>query len=71
MPLIPALWRQRQVDLWVQGQPSLQSEFQDSQGYAEKSCLDKNKTKQNKKKKQKYKSKQTNKKNPVYKTIGI
>ena len=28
-PLIPALGRQKQVDLWVQGQPGLQSEFQD------------------------------------------
>jgi hypothetical protein len=47
MPLIPALERQRQVDFWVQGQPSLQSEFQDSQGYTEKPCLKKqNKTKQ-------------------------
>jgi hypothetical protein len=27
--------------LWVRGQPSLESEFQDSQGYAEKSCLQK------------------------------
>jgi hypothetical protein len=35
-PLIPALGRQRQVDFWVQGQPGLQSEFQDSQGYTEK-----------------------------------
>jgi hypothetical protein len=33
MPLIPALGRQRQVDFWVWGQPGLQSEFQDSQGY--------------------------------------
>jgi hypothetical protein len=50
MPLIPALGRQRQVDFWVQGQPGLQSEFQDSQGYTEKPCLEKtkNKTKQNK-----------------------
>jgi hypothetical protein len=47
MPLIPALERQRQADFWVQGQPGLQSEFQDSQGYTEKSCLE-NKT--NKKK---------------------
>jgi hypothetical protein len=38
-PLIPALGRQSQVDFWVQGQPSLQSEFQDSQGYTEKPCL--------------------------------
>jgi hypothetical protein len=39
MPLITALRRQRQVDLEVQGQPGLQSEFQDSQGYTEKPCL--------------------------------
>jgi hypothetical protein len=37
--LIPALGRQRQVDFQVQGQPSLQSEFQDSQGYTEIPCL--------------------------------
>jgi hypothetical protein len=40
--LIPALWRQRQVDFWVQGQPCLQSEFQDSQSYTEKPCPKKN-----------------------------
>jgi hypothetical protein len=40
-PLIPALERQRQVDFWVWGQPGLQSEFQDSQGYTEKPCLEK------------------------------
>jgi hypothetical protein len=46
MPLIPALRRQRQVDFLVQGQSGLQSEFQDSQGYTEKHCLQKqNKTK--------------------------
>ena len=39
MPLIPALGRQKQVDFWVQGQPGLQSEFQESQGYTEKPCL--------------------------------
>jgi hypothetical protein len=38
-PLIPALGRQRQADFSVQGQPDLQSEFQDSQGYKEKPCL--------------------------------
>jgi hypothetical protein len=42
-PLIPALGRQRQADFWVQGQPGLQSEFQDSQGYTEKPCLGKKK----------------------------
>jgi hypothetical protein len=47
MPLIPALGRQRQADFWVRGQPGLQSEFQDSQGYSEKPCLEKQKTKQN------------------------
>jgi hypothetical protein len=42
-PLIPALGRQRQADFWVPGQPGLQSEFQDNQGYAEKPCLEKTK----------------------------
>jgi hypothetical protein len=37
--IIPALGRQRQVDLCVLGKPGLQSEFQDSQAYAEKTCL--------------------------------
>jgi hypothetical protein len=48
-PLIPALGRQRQVNFLVQGQPGLQSEFQDSQGYTEKPCLEKTKTKNKKK----------------------
>jgi hypothetical protein len=38
-PLILALGKQKQVDLWVPGRFGLQSEFQDSQGYLEKSCL--------------------------------
>jgi hypothetical protein len=50
-PLISALGKQRQADFWVWGQPGLQSEFQDSQDYTEKPCLEKtkkqNKTKQN------------------------
>ena len=50
MPLISALRRQRQVNFRVQGQPGLQSEFQNSQGYTEKPCLEKPK-KQNKTKK--------------------
>ena len=33
LSLIPALGRQRQADFWVRGQPGLQSEYQDSQGY--------------------------------------
>jgi hypothetical protein len=52
MPLIPALGKQRQADFWVQGQPGLQSEFQDSQDYTEKPCLEK--TKNQKKKILKY-----------------
>jgi hypothetical protein len=44
-----ALGRQRQANFWVWGQPGLQSKFQDSQGYTEKPCLKKQKTKQNKK----------------------
>jgi hypothetical protein len=42
-------------DFWVRGQPGLQSEFQDSQGYTEKPCLEKNpqnKTKQKQTRKQ-------------------
>jgi hypothetical protein len=43
MLLIAALGRQRQGDFWVWGQPDLQSEFQDSQGYTEKPCFKKKK----------------------------
>ena len=50
-PLIPALGRQRQADRQIsefEAKPGLQSEFQNSQGYEEKPCLEKqNKTKQN------------------------
>jgi hypothetical protein len=49
-PLIPALGRQRQADFWVRGQPGLQSEFQDSQGYTEKPCLEKQTNKQKRQK---------------------
>jgi hypothetical protein len=35
----------RQADFWVRGQPGLQSELQDSQGYTEKPCLEKTKKK--------------------------
>ena len=31
----PRTWGQKQADFWVQDQPGLQSEFQDSQGYRE------------------------------------
>jgi hypothetical protein len=50
-PLIPALGRQRQADFWVPGQPGLQSEFQDSQSYTEKPCLEKPKENNNNKNK--------------------
>jgi hypothetical protein len=43
--LIPALGRQRQADFWDRGQPGLQGEFQDSQGYTEKPCPEKPKKK--------------------------
>jgi hypothetical protein len=51
----PNTW-EAEVDrsLWVRGQPSLQSEFQDSQGYTEK--LSQNKTKRNKKWNQSWKT---------------
>jgi hypothetical protein len=40
----PGTWgAEAGVDPWVQGQPALQSEFQDSQGYTEKPCLEKSK----------------------------
>jgi hypothetical protein len=35
VPLVSVLRRQRQMNLYIQGQPGLQSEFQDSQGYTE------------------------------------
>ena len=59
MPLIPAVGRQRQEDFWVQGQSGLQSEFQDSQGYIEKPCLEntnKQKTQNNNKNQQQKKN---------------
>jgi hypothetical protein len=49
------------MDFWVRGQPGLQSEFQDSQGYTEKLCLTKPKPNQTKPKQNKKTQKQTNK----------
>ena len=49
----PSNWEVEQADFWVRGQPGLQSEFQDSQGYTEKTCLKKTKTKTNKQNKTK------------------
>ena len=40
MPIIPAPRKQKQVDFWFWVQPGLQSEFQDSQSYTEKPCLE-------------------------------
>jgi hypothetical protein len=37
----PSTWEADTGDLWVLDQPDLQSNFQDSQGYTEKSCLEK------------------------------
>lgn len=50
LPLIPALerQRQRQVDLWVQGQAVLQRQFQNSQGYTEIPVLKNKQTIKNK-----------------------
>jgi hypothetical protein len=61
MPLIPALGRQRQVDFEIQCQPGLQSEFQGSQGYTEKSCFKKKKKKKKPKKKKNPKTSTTTK----------
>ena len=43
MPLIPAFERQRQADLWVPGQPGLQSEFQEGQPELHRETLSQNK----------------------------
>jgi hypothetical protein len=51
-----SIGRQRQAGFWVRGQPGLQSEFQDSQGYTEKPCLKKQNKKQNKTKQTKQKA---------------
>jgi hypothetical protein len=41
MSLIPVLGRQRQGDIRTQSQLRLHREFQDSKGYTEKPCLEK------------------------------
>jgi hypothetical protein len=64
-PLIPALGRQRQVDLWVWGQPGLHSEFQDSQDYTEKPCLEKTRKQKNPKQTNKQKKKAGDLEQPV------
>ena len=61
-PLIPALRRHRQADLGVRGQPGLQSEFQNSQRYTEKPCVQRNKNKNKKKTETKTKTNKQTKK---------
>ena len=59
MPLVPVLRKQSQADLWVQDQPGLQKEFQDSQGYTEKPCLEKRKRKRKRKEERKRRKKRS------------
>ena len=49
----PSTQEAESVDFWVQGQPGLQSEFQESLGYTEKPCLKKTKKENNNNKKKK------------------
>ena len=53
----PSIWEAEEGNFWVRGQPGLQREFQDSQGYTEKPCLEKPK---NQKQTNKQKSKSLN-----------
>jgi hypothetical protein len=46
----PSTWEAEAGGFLSRGQPGLQSEFQDSQGYTEKPCLEKPKTKTKQKK---------------------
>ena len=52
----PSNWEEKVGDFWVQSQPGLQRELQDSQGYTEKP-VSKNSKKKKKKKKKKFKKK--------------
>ena len=56
-PFFPEFGRQRQEDFCVPCQPALQSEFQDSQGYTEKTMSPKTTTKEKMKSKKKGKCK--------------
>ena len=47
----PNTWRQKQADFWVWGQPGLQSDFQDIQGYTEKPYIKKQQQQQKQKQK--------------------
>ena len=57
----PSTWEAEAGEFWVQVQPGLQIEFQDSQDYTEKPCLEKpNQTKLIQTKQNKTKQKQVN-----------
>ena len=45
-----SIWEAEAGDFWAGGQTGLQSEFQDSEGYTEKPCLEKRKKKKKEKK---------------------
>lgn len=47
--LIPTIGRQKQMDLWIQGQPGLHSAIQESSGYIMRLWLKKKKKKEAKK----------------------
>ena len=65
MPLVLALRE-------VQGQPGLQSQFQDSQGYTEKSCLkNNNNNKQNKQKEYFIRNMNISKDNDIFNSLLI
>jgi hypothetical protein len=72
----PSPWEAEAVDFLVRDQDGLHSEFQESQGYTEKPCLEKQTTKQNpqnpktpKTKTNKNPTKQTNKTTTTMKTL--
>jgi hypothetical protein len=50
----PSTWEAEAGGFWVWGQPGLQSEFQDSQGYTVKPCPEKKQKKRKKEKKKKH-----------------
>jgi hypothetical protein len=58
----PSTWQAEAGGFLSSSQPGLQSEFQDSQGYTEKPCLQKPKTENQKPKKKKKKKKKRKKK---------
>lgn len=63
--LILALGRERQAHCWVRGYPDLHSEFQDSQGYTEKFCLEKRIKMKKRKKRKKKKGEKLGRSDPI------